>query len=199
MSNNAVRPHRAHRESLFSVAYRTIPILVMSLVVMVFGESAHLLQANEPSETEESKEAAEFYEFYTFYHSKWQIEKETDGKKETYTGKCYGSSGGCNIYVGKGETSIWGYNPKTRQWTGTGQLDNGSRYVMAISRPPGPKFKPGMTFTFTGTIWHADNTVHYVTNKATCVDENTIHEIATGTDQDGKPIAKVTKTLKRIN
>ena len=135
MSNSAVRPHRVHRESLFSVAYRTIPILVMSLVAMVFGEAAHLLQANEPSETEESKEAAEFYEFYTFYHSKWQIEKETEGKKETFTAQCSGSAGGCNIYVGKGETSVWGYNPKTRQWTGVGQLDKGSRYVMAISRP----------------------------------------------------------------
>ena len=199
MSNNAVRPHRVHRESLFSVAYRTIPILVMSLVAMVPGKSAHLLQANEPSETEENKEAAEFYEFYTFYHSKWQIEKETEGNKETFTAQCSGSAGGCNIYVGKGETSIWGFDPKTRQWTGTGQLDNGSRYVMAISRPPGPKFIPGMTFTFTGTIWHADGTVNYVTNKSTCVDKDTIREVTTGTDQDGKAIPKVTTTLKRIN
>ena len=199
MSNSAVRPHRVHRESLFSVAYRTIPILVMSLVAMVPGKSAHFLQANEPSETEENKEAAEFYEFYTFYHSKWQIEKETEGKKETFTAQCSGSAGGCNIYVGKGETSVWGFDPKTRQWTGTGQLDNGSRYVMAISRPPGPKFIPGMTFTFTGTIWHADGTVNYVTNKSTCVDKNTIREVTTGTDQDGKAIPKVTTTLKRIN
>ena len=167
----------------------------MSLVAMVFGESAQLLQANEPSETEESKEAADFYEFYTFYHSKWQIEKETEGKKETYTGKCYGSSGGCNIYVGKGETSIWGYNPKTRQWTGTGQLDNGSRYVMAISRPPGPKFKPGMTFTFTGTIWHADGTVNYVTNKATCVDENTIHDMPPEPIRTGKRLPRSPRRL----
>ncbi|MCP3696693.1 MAG: hypothetical protein GY917_31145 [Planctomycetaceae bacterium] len=202
MSNRAVRSHRVPRESLFSLAYRTIPILVMSLVAMAPGKSAHLLQANEPSETEESKEskeAAEFYEFYTFYQSKWQIEKETEGKKETFTAQCSGSAGGCNIYVGKGETSIWGYNPKTRQWTGTGQLDNGSRYVMAISRPPGPKFIPGMTFTFTGTIWHADGTVNYVTNKSSCVDKDTIREVTTGTDQDGKAIPKVTTTLKRIN
>ena len=143
-------------------------------------------------------EAADFFTFYSFYQSKWQIEEEKEGKKETYKGECYGSAGGCNIYVGKGETSVWGYNPKTKQWTGVGQLDKGSRYVMAISRPPGPTFKPGMTFTFTGTIWHADGQIHYVTSKSTCVDVNTIREITTGTDQDGKAIPKVIKTLTRI-
>tara|TARA_B100000029_G_C17546138_1_gene948530 strand:- start:205 stop:699 length:495 start_codon:yes stop_codon:yes gene_type:complete len=143
-------------------------------------------------------EAEDFFKFYSFYQSKWQIEEEKEGKKETYTGECSGSSGGCNIYVGKGETSVWGYDPKTRQWTGVGQLDKGSRFVMAISRPPGPEFKPGMVFTFKGTIWHADGQIHYVTSKSTCVDMNTIRDVITGTDQDGKAIPKVVKTLTRM-
>ena len=167
------------------------------LVAVVCAGFSQSLEAEEKKAAEETKEAAEFYKFYTFYHGKWQIEEEAEGKKKTFAGECFSSSGGCNLYVGKGESSIWGYDPKTRQWTGVGQLDDGSRYVMAISRPPGPKFLPGMTFTVTGTIWHADNTIHYVTNKSTCVDENTIHEIITGTDQDGKALPKVTKTMKR--
>ena len=198
MSNGTVQPRGVHRESLFSMAAHAIPILAMTLAAIVAGDSVHLLQAQEPKVTEEAKEAADFYKFYTFYHAKWQIEKETEGTKETFTAQCSGSAGGGNIYVGKGETSVWGYDPKTRQWTGTGQLDNGSRYVMAISRPPGPKFIPGMTFTFTGTIWHADGTINYVTNKSTCVDKNTIKEVTMGTDQAGKPIPKVTTTLRRI-
>ena len=159
------------------------------LLAMVFCVSTANLRAGE---------AEEFYDFYTFYQGKWAIEEETEGKKETYTGNCFGSEGGCNVYVGKGETSVWGYDPKTKQWTGVGQLDDGGRFVMAISRPPGPKFKPGMTFTFTGTIWHADGSIHYVTNVSTCVDENTTRGVITGTDQDGKPIPKVTKTFKRM-
>ena len=143
-------------------------------------------------------EADEFYRFYTFYQGKWKIEEEKEGKKETYTGHCHGSEGGCNVYVGKGETSVWGYNPKTKQWTGVGQLDEGGRFVMAISRPPGPRFKPGMTFTFTGTFWHADGSIHYVTNLSTCIDMNTTRSVITGTDQDGKSIPKVIKTLKRM-
>lgn len=143
-------------------------------------------------------EAEDFFEFYSFYQSKWQVEEKKEGKKETYQGECYGSAGGCNIYVDKRETSVWGYDPKTRQWTGVGQLDKGSRFVMAISRPPGAKFKPGMTFTFTGTIWHADGKIHYVTSKSTCINEDTIHDVITGTDQNGKAIPEVIKTLTRI-
>ena len=166
-------------------------LMWLFLAVVAFCSSLGSLRAEE-------EEAAVFFKFYSFYQSKWQIEEEKEGKKETYTAECYGSAGGCNIYVGKGETSVWGYNPKTRQWTGVGQLDKGSRYVMAISRPAGPKFKPGMVFTFTGTIWHADGQINYVTGKQTCVDANTLRDVVTGTDQDGKAIPKVVKTYKRI-
>jgi len=145
-----------------------------------------------------SKEAEDYYKFYSYYHGKWQIEQEVDGKKESLKLHCYGSAGGSNIAVGKGATSVWGYDPKTRQWTGVGHLKGGSRYAMTISRPQGPKFKPGMVSTFTGTIRHADGKISYVTGKQTVVDENTLRSVTTGTDQDGKPIPKVVKTSKRI-
>jgi len=145
-----------------------------------------------------SKEAEDYYKFYSYYHGKWQIEQEVDGKKESLKLHCYGSAGGSNIAVGKGETSVWGYDPKTRQWTGVGQLDNGSRFVMAISRPPAAAFRAGLTFAFTGTIWHADGKIHYVTRKFTCVDANTSRSVTTGIDQDGKAIPKVVSTAKRI-
>jgi hypothetical protein len=145
-----------------------------------------------------SKEAEDYYKFYSYYHGKWQIEQEVDGKKESLKLHCYGSAGGSNIAVGKGETSVWGYDPKTRQWTGVGHLKDGSRYAMTISRPQGPKFKPGMVSTFTGTIRHTDGKISYVTGKQTVVDENTLRSVTTGTDQDGKPIPKVVKTSKRI-
>jgi hypothetical protein len=145
-----------------------------------------------------SKEAEDYYKFYSYYHGKWQIEQEVDGKKESLKLHCYGSAGGSNIAVGKGETSVWGYDPKTRQWTGVGQLDNGSRFVMAISRPPAAAFRAGLTFAFTGTIWHADGKIHYVTRKFTCVDANTSRSVTTGIDQDGKAIPKVVATAKRI-
>jgi len=79
-----------------------------------------------------------------------------------------------------------------------GQLDNGSRFVSAISRPPDAAFKAGMTFAFTGTIWHADGKIHYVTRKFTCIDADAWRAVTTGTDQDGKAIPKVVATAKRI-
>ena len=142
-------------------------------------------------------DAETLYKFYSYYHATWEIEEESEGKKKTYTGKCFGSGGDCNIYVDDRETSIWGFDPGTGQWTGVGQLDGGSRFVMAISRPPGTKFAPGMVFTFTGTIWHPDGTIHYVTSKQTCIDADSTRSVMTGTDQDGKPIPKVTRTYKR--
>ena len=175
--------------SFFSASSEGKLLMWLFLAVVAFCWSPGSLRAGE---------AEDFFKFYTFYQGKWQIEQEVDGKKESLKLHCYGSAGGSNIAVGKGETSVWGYDPKTRQWTGVGQLNNGSRFVMAISRPPGPKFKPGMIFTFTGTIRHADGKVHYVTNKSTCVDANTTRNVMTGTDQDGKSLPKVIKTFKRI-
>ena len=64
--------------------------------------------------------------------------------------------------------------------------------------PPDAAFKAGMTFAFTGTIWHADGKIHYVTRKFTCVDANTSRSVTTGIDQDGKAIPKVVATAKRI-
>ena len=145
-----------------------------------------------------SKEAEDFYNFYSYYHSKWEIVEETEGKKETIKAVCYGTASGSNIYVDKRETSIWGYDPKTRQWTGAGHLKDGSRYAMTISRPQGPKFKPGMVLSFTGTTRHADGKISYVTGKQTVVDENTLRDVITGTDQDGKPIPKVVRSAKKI-
>tara|TARA_B100001057_G_C22529958_1_gene825374 strand:- start:72 stop:596 length:525 start_codon:yes stop_codon:yes gene_type:complete len=142
-------------------------------------------------------QAEKYYDFYSFYQGTWDVEVVSDGKKTRSTAKCYGSSGGCNIYVGDNETSVWGFDPKTKQWTGSGQLDGGSRFVMAISRPDGPKYKAGMSLVFTGTIWHPDGQVHYVTVNQSCIDADTTHSIVTGVDQDGKVIPKVIRTHKR--
>ena len=145
-----------------------------------------------------SKEAEDFYNFYSYYHSKWEIVEETEGEKETIKAECYGTAGGCNIYADKRETSIWGYDPKTKQWTGVGHMKDGTRYTMTISRPQGPKFKAGMVLTFKGTIRHADGKISYVTGRQTVVDENTLRDVITGTDQDGKAVPKVVRTFKRI-
>ena len=159
--------------------------------------SAALLAVGAVLNPARAGDAETYYKFYTYYHATWEIEEETEGKKKTYTGKCHGSGGGCNIYVDEKETSMWGFDPKTKQWTGVGQLDGGSRFVMAISCPPGPKFEPGMKFTFTGTIWHPDGKIHYVTTTQTCIDADTTRSVMTGTDQDGKAIPKVIRTHKR--
>lgn len=167
---------------LQTIIFRTV---VSSLIC--FGSATALLAG----------QAEKYYEFYSFYQGTWDVEEISDGKKTRSTAKCHGSSGGCNIYVGENETSVWGFDPKSKQWTGCGQLDGGSRFVMAISRPAGPKYKAGMSLVFTGTIWHPNGQVHYVTMNQSCIDPDTTHSVVTGVDQDGKAIPKVIRTHKR--
>ena len=143
-------------------------------------------------------EAEDYFKFYSYYHSKWEIVVETGGKKETSKAECYGTASGSNIFVSKKETSIWGYDPKTRQWTGAGHLKDGSRFTSTISRPQGPKFKAGMVLTFKTIIRHPDGKISYLTGKQTVVDENTLTAVITGTDQDGKPTPKVVRTAKKV-
>ena len=161
----------------------------MFLAMAALCGSPVTLQAGEPEE---------FFKFYSWYQGKWQVEKEESGTKQTFTGKCEGSSGGCNIWVDKSETSIWGYDPKTKQWTGVGQLDNGSRYLRVITRPPAPAITAGVKFTFKCTTWNADGTVHYETIKFTCIDANTSRSVITRIDQDGKQLPTITTVAKRI-
>ena len=145
-----------------------------------------------------SKEAEDYYKFYSYYQGKWQIEKEVDGKKESLKLHCYGSAGGSNIAVGKGETSVWGYDPKTRQWTGVGQLDNGSRFVMAISRPPAAGVQGRLDLCLHGyhlaCRWQDPLREPESSPASMRIQPLGHHRI----DQDGKAIPKVVATAKRI-
>ena len=74
-------------------------------------------------------DAEDFFRFYSWFQASWKGEVEENGKKQTVSGKYSDSGGRCNIYVGTGETSVWGYDPKHKTWTGVGHLENGSRFI----------------------------------------------------------------------
>ena len=54
------------------------------------------------------------YKVFSFFHGKWQQEIEIEGTKTIEHGKCEGSAGGCNIWIGEKGTFISGYDPKTK-------------------------------------------------------------------------------------
>ena len=143
-------------------------------------------------------EPEDFAKFYSWYRGQWQIEKEQDGQKETIKGRCDGTPVGSNVWISDAQTSLWGYDPKTRLWTGVGQLKDGARFVRVITRPPAPTMKAGVKFTFKGTIWHADGKVTYETIEFTCLSDNTSQSVITTIDQDGKPGPKIVTRAKRI-
>ena len=143
-------------------------------------------------------EPEDFANFYSWYRGQWQIEKEQDGQKETIKGRCDGTPVGSNVWISDAQTSLWGYDPKTRLWTGVGQLKDGARFVRVITRPPATAMKAGVKLTFKGTIWHADGKVIYETIQFTCLDDNTSQSVITAIDQDGKPLPKIVTRAKRI-
>ncbi|MEE3370817.1 MAG: hypothetical protein VX346_15875 [Planctomycetota bacterium] len=143
-------------------------------------------------------EPEDFANFYSWYRGKWQIVKEQEGKKETIKGRCDGTPVGSNVWISDAQTSLWGYDPRTKLWTGVGQLKDGARFVRVITRPPAATMKAGVKFTFKGTIWHADGKVTYETVEFTCVDDNTSQSVITAIDQDGKPLPRIVTRATRI-
>ena len=144
-------------------------------------------------------DAGDFFHFFRWFHASWKGEAEENGKKKTVSGKCTESGGRCNIYVGTGETSIWGYDPKNKTWTGVGYLENGSRFLRMCRKPKSIKeIKAGVKMTVTGTTWHADGRIEYEATTFTCLDANTGHWHTQRKDQDGKSLPLITSISKRV-
>ena len=151
-----------------------------------------------PPATLQADEANDYYKFFSWFQGTWRGESEENGVKTTVTGKCDGSLGRCNIYKSKGETSVWGYDPKEKRWSGVGYLADGSRFLRSGKKPAGTAMKAGMTLTGTGTTWLADGTIHFETTTMTCIDENTARFVTQRKDQDGKSLPPVIVVSKRI-
>ena len=144
-------------------------------------------------------DAGDFFHFFRWFHASWKGEAEENGKKKTVSGKCTGSGGRCNIYVGTGETSVWGYDPKHKTWTGVGHLENGSRFLRKCHKPKTLKeVKAGVKISMTGTTWHTDGTIEYETTTFTCLDANTGRWHTKRKDQDGKALPPITMIAKKV-
>ena len=138
------------------------------------------------------------YKVFSFFHGKWQQEIEIEGTKTIEQGKCEGSVGDCNIWIGEKGTFIFGYDPKRKKWRGVGQLDGGSRMVREIPLPAGASIVKGTKLTFSQTIWHSDGTKTVEKGSFTCLGPDSFHEELKRKDQDGKKLPTITLISKRI-
>ena len=101
--------------------------------------------------------------------------------------------------MGAGETSVWGYDPNQKTWTGVGHLANGSRFLRKCHKPKTLKeIKAGVKISMTGTTWHTDRTIEYETTTFTCLDANTGSWHTKRKDQDGKALPPITMTSKKV-
>ena len=135
------------------------------------------------------------YKVFSFFHGKWQQEIEIEGTKTIEQGKCEGSVGGCNIWIGDAGTFIFGYDPKRKKWRGVGHLDDGSRVVR---EHPMPTAEPRSKVTFSQTTWHTDGTKTIGTGAFTFLGPDSFHEETKNKDQDGKKLPTITSISKRI-
>ena len=138
------------------------------------------------------------YKVFSFFHGKWQQEIEIEGTKTIEQGKCEGSAGGCNIWIGDAGTFIFGYDPKRKKWRGVGHLEGGSRMVRELSMPAAASIVKGTKFTFSQTTWHSDGTKTVETGTFTCLGPDSFHEAIKRKDQDGKKLPTITSISKRI-
>ena len=138
------------------------------------------------------------YKVFSFFHGKWQQEIEIEGTKTIEQGKCEGSAGDCNIWIGEKGTFIFGYDPKTKKWRGVGHLDDGSRMVRECPMPAAAPIVKGTKITFSQTTWDTDGTKTIGTGTFTFLGPDSFHEETKNKDQDGKKLPTITSITKRI-
>ena len=167
----------------------SLTMLCLTLIVT----SAH---AEEPSEMSEKER---YMKYYSYFQGTWKIEVTEEGKTETSMIQVRNSAGGCNVVTGKEHTAIWGYNPKSGQWVGVSQMEDGSRATLWISKPKDDKIGPGTQFKISGPTHHADGSVTQQVATFTCIDHNR-HELKiTQTTKDGKALPEITRVATRVN
>ncbi len=140
-----------------------------------------------------------FVQYYSYFHGTWKVEETKEEKTETSQVTIRSSQGGCNIATGKGHTTIWGYNPKTGQWAGIGQMEDGSRSLLWVSKPKDERIGPGTKFQISGPTNHADGSVTRQSATFTCIDQNHYEIKITQKTDDGKALPDITQTVTRIN
>ena len=137
------------------------------------------------------------YKFFSFFHGKWHQEFEIEGTKTIEQGKCEGSAGGCNIWIGEKGTFIFGYDSKRKKWRGVGHLDGGSRIVREVPMPAIASIVKGTKLTVSDT-WHSDGTKAVGTVTFTCLGPDSFLEVTKRKDQDRINLPTITSISKRI-
>lgn len=138
-------------------------------------------------------------EYYSYFQGTWKVELTEEGETQTSEIKIHGSPGGCNVVVGEDHTAIWGFNPKSGQWAGAVQKEDGSRSLLWITKPKDEMIGPGTTFKITGSTFHMDGTVTKQVATFTCSDHNHHELVIKRTTADGKALPDIVRTATRIN
>jgi len=140
-----------------------------------------------------------FVEYYSYFRGTWKVELTEEGATQTSEIKIHGSTGGCNVVVGEDHTAIWGFNPKSGQWAGVVQMEDGSRTQLWITKPKDEMIGPGTTFKISGSTHHMDGTVTKQVATFTCSDHDHHEMVIKRTGADGEALPDIVRTATRIN
>ena len=106
------------------------------------------------SERSDASEAEEFHRYYSYFHGTWI--SEVEGSESVVVCEDKGTYNLCSFNGGMAN-EIWGYDPKSKAWTGYGRGGDSS-WKLEMDRPKGAAFTPGMKVNFRGKMWSADGT-----------------------------------------
>ena len=193
---------QAKQQKILYILYRqgdSMKAILGSLMCLVAINLMFNVNASTADDAGEDSLKDSFVEYYSYFQGTWKVDLTEEGETQTSEIKIRGSKGGCNVVVGEDHTAIWGFNPKSGQWAGVVQMEDGSRSQLWITKPKDEMIGPGTTFKITGSTVHTDGTVTKQVATFTCNNHNQHELVIKRTTTDGKALPDIVRTATRID
>jgi hypothetical protein len=121
--------------------------------------------------------SVDMVDYYSYFVGEWKVIAEEAGQRTEGTFVVdLGPSGKSHVtrltMADRCGDGVYGRDPLTGRWTGTGFESDGTLWQEVFS-PPKRKLRPGTSFTSRGTRKTSDGTKSTCVSKLTIVDENT--------------------------
>ncbi len=174
------------------------PLAAVALAIAVVFSSS-LARAGELPKTPE-----EFLKYFRFFTGEWKGTTKSGSKTLTETWVIEETPNKvCHLVIASVDgqpsgISLWGLDPKTKQWKGTYFGANGSHGTMTIlDSPKGPEIKPGDIFTSTGKGTTLEGEPTTDSTKWIIVDKDTVRWEATNQRKGGEKVPDEVTVMKR--
>ena len=107
-------------------------------------------------------EAEKLKKYYDYYVGEWEVTKAGSDAKGTLVitdAECGNAHLTVYTFGGITSTAIWGFNPATKKWVGTGFGSDGSHFKATVKGSENATVQPGDTIVFKDTTFRGDEKI----------------------------------------